>query len=77
MKHYALYTRYSSDLQTDKSIEDQIRECNKHIEAQDGLLVATYADHAMSGSSKFRPHYLQMLEDAAMHKFRGQHHAVL
>jgi site-specific DNA recombinase len=69
MKRYALYARYSSDLQTDKSIEDQIRECSKHIEAQDGQLVATYADHAMSGSSKFRPHYLQMLEDAAMHKF--------
>ncbi len=51
----AIYARYSSDLQRDRSIEDQIRNCQRHAD-QNGWLVLSghiYSDRAMSGASTF------------------------
>src|SRR6185312_9862035 len=45
----AIYARYSSDLQRDASIEDQIRACRSLIDSEDWDLAATYTDHAISG----------------------------
>lgn len=60
----AIYARYSSDLQRDASIEDQVRLCKEHIEQEQWALYATYTDHAMSGASRLRPGYQKLLEDA-------------
>jgi site-specific DNA recombinase len=60
----AIYARYSSDLQRDASIEDQVRLCKERVEHEQLALHATYTDHAMSGASRLRPGYQKLLEDA-------------
>src|SRR5438067_1650457 len=60
----ALYARFSSDLQRDASIEDQIRSCKERIEKESWVLTATYTDHAVSGSVLLRPGYQKLLEGA-------------
>src|SRR5262245_66402787 len=59
----AIYARYSSDLQRDASIEDQIRLCRELIAREGWQLVATYTDRAQSGASQLRPGYQKLLED--------------
>ncbi|MFY0624587.1 MAG: recombinase family protein [Pelagimonas sp.] len=54
-KRVAIYARYSSDLQTDNSIEDQIRICQQRAEQEGWSVVECYTDHAISGESLFRP----------------------
>ncbi len=60
----AIYARYSSELQRDASIEDQVRLCRERIGQEGWTLTATYTDHAMSGSSRLRPGYQKLLKDA-------------
>jgi len=64
MTRAAIYARYSTDLQRDASIEDQVRLCTARIAAEDWTPVATYTDHGMSGASSLRPGYQKLLEDA-------------
>jgi site-specific DNA recombinase len=59
-----VYSRYSSDLQREASIEDQARACKDRIEKEGWALIATYTDHAISGSVRLRPGYQKLLEDA-------------
>ena len=55
MSSAVFYARYSSDLQSDASIEDQIRLCQERAK-EDGYLVSqSYTDHAISGASMMRP----------------------
>ena len=51
----AIYARYSSDLQRDDSIEDQVRICRARIEKEGWQIGGTYTDHAISGASRFIP----------------------
>jgi site-specific DNA recombinase len=60
----AVYARYSSDLQREASIEDQVRACRARVEAEGWELAVTHADHGLSGSSRLRPGYQRLLEDA-------------
>src|SRR5437016_5112939 len=60
----ALYARYSTDLQREASIEDQVRVCRQRIEQEDWQLAATYSDAASSGASRLRPGYQKLLEGA-------------
>ena len=46
-----IYARYSSDLQSAASIEDQIRLCRERVEQEKGSVVDVYADYAISGSN--------------------------
>jgi DNA invertase Pin-like site-specific DNA recombinase len=51
MKRAALYGRYSTDLQNERSIEDQFALCRSYA-AREGLaVVATFEDRARSGAS--------------------------
>lgn len=59
-----IYARYSTELQRDASIEDQVRSCKARIAAEGWTLVCTYTDHAQSGASHLRPGYQQLLADA-------------
>lgn len=65
----AIYARYSSDLQRDDSIEDQVRICRARIEKEGWQIGGTYTDHAISGASRFRPGYQKLMEDARAHVF--------
>ena len=60
----AIYARYSSDLQSAASIEDQVRLCRLRLENEGWHLVEVYSDHAVSGATTLRPGYQKMLEDA-------------
>ncbi len=58
-----IYARYSSDLQRDASIDDQLRICKDYIARQQGWeLAQVYRDAAMSGASTLRPAYQALLE---------------
>ena len=59
----AIYARYSSELQNEASIEDQVRLCRELAAARGWEVVEIYADHAISGASMLRPGYQRLLED--------------
>jgi len=65
----AIYARYSSENQSDKSIDDQVRVCKKYAEANDMIIKDEhiYVDEAISGSVINRPG-LQAIEKAAENK---------
>jgi DNA invertase Pin-like site-specific DNA recombinase len=61
----AIYARYSSDLQSEASIEDQIRLCQEHAERAGMTIARTYTDYAISGGSLAnRPGMQALLNDA-------------
>jgi DNA invertase Pin-like site-specific DNA recombinase len=64
-----IYARYSSDLQREASIEDQIRLCRKRIEEEGWQYLHAYTDRAQSGASALRPAYQSLLEDARRNQF--------
>ena len=66
----AIYARYSTDLQSSASIEDQIRSCRERIAALGGTVIEEYSDAAISGSSMTGRHGLRaLLEDARLGHF--------
>jgi DNA invertase Pin-like site-specific DNA recombinase len=65
MKKAVIYARYSSDRQTEQSIEGQLRECTAYAEKNDILIVNIYTDHAMTGTNDNRPAFQQMLSDSS------------
>jgi site-specific DNA recombinase len=66
----AIYTRYSSDLQNDKSIEDQVALC-RDVCANNGFaVVQTFEDRAISGTSTAnRPGFNAMMRAAEARTF--------
>ncbi len=64
-----VYARYSSDLQREASIEDQIRLCRKRIEHEGWEYIHAYTDRALSGATALRPAYQSLLEDARHGQF--------
>ena len=69
MKNAVIYARYSTDLQSDASIEDQIRMCKERAEKDGYVVVNCYSDHAISGASMMRPGIQMMMQDAASGQF--------
>jgi site-specific DNA recombinase len=65
----AIYARYSSDLQSAASIQDQLRLCRERIESEGWNLIATYSDRALSGADRLRPGYQKLMEDARAGEF--------
>ena len=66
----AIYARYSSHVQNDASIEQQVAECEEYARANGYRIVATYADRAMSGRSDRRPEFQKMLHAAERREFQ-------
>lgn len=50
MKRAAIYARYSSDRQSERSIEDQVALCTRHAAGKGWLVVGVFQDAALSGS---------------------------
>lgn len=59
-----IYARYSSENQRDASIDDQVEICRRYLEGQGWRLTKVYADRAISGASRHRPEYQQLIADA-------------
>ena len=70
MKTAAIYARFSTDLQNDRSIDDQLALCRSYAERNGCRVVATYTDRALSGSSlRNRPGIIDLLTAARDHAF--------
>lgn len=64
MKTAVIYARYSSDKQTEQSIEGQLRDCQEYAERNDIAIVDTYIDRAMTGTNDNRAAFQKMLKDS-------------
>ncbi len=60
----AIYARYSSDLQSATSADDQIRVCRERADREGWDVVDVFSDLAISGASNRRPGMSQMLSAA-------------
>ena len=69
MVRTAVYARYSSDMQSNASIEDQVRVCRDRITSINGTLVEVYSDHAISGASMMRPGLQAIMRDCASGRY--------
>ena len=65
METAVIYARYSSDNQTEQSIEGQLRVCQEYAKNNDILLLDTYIDRAMTGTNDNRADFQRMLKDSA------------
>ena len=65
MQTAVIYARYSSERQSEQSIEGQIRECMEYARRHDIAIVDTYIDRAMTGKNDNRMDFQRMLKDAA------------
>ena len=68
-KRVAIYARYSSDLQSASSIEDQVRLCTRQAKSKSWELVNCYTDAGLSGASLMRPGIQALIADALAGKF--------
>ena len=69
MKTAVIYARYSSDRQTEQSIEGQVRVCMEYAERNDIVIVGTYIDRAMTGTNDNREQFQKMLKDSDKKSF--------
>ena len=65
------YARFSTDKQSDNSIEDQVRNCQRYAEREDMTIIRQYEDKAISGASNDRPGYINMREAAKNGEFEA------
>lgn len=67
-----IYARYSSQLQNERSIEDQVRRCRDYVSQQGGDpdSVQIFADYAVSGSSLDRRGFESLMSAASKHEIK-------
>lgn len=65
----AIYARFSTDLQRDQSIEDQIRLCKEWLSRQGWSAGPVYRDRATSGATVLRAGYQALLADVRQKRF--------
>ncbi len=65
-----IYARYSSDMQSESSVEDQVRQCRERAVRDGHEIVTVYSDYAISGSSLGnRPGMLSLMAAAKDGRF--------
>lgn len=64
MKTAVIYARYSSDRQTEQSIEGQLRVCHEYAERNNIAIIDTYIDRAMTGTNDNRTSFQKMIKDS-------------
>jgi DNA invertase Pin-like site-specific DNA recombinase len=64
MKIAVVYARYSSTNQTEQSIEGQMHVCEDYARRHDILIVDSYIDRAISGTTDNRESFQKMLKDS-------------
>src|SRR5574344_929205 len=65
MKTAVIYARYSSNRQTEQSIEGQVDVCEKYARQNDITIVDQYIDRAMTGTNDKRTAFQRMLKDSS------------
>jgi DNA invertase Pin-like site-specific DNA recombinase len=69
-KRAAIYARFSTDLQSDRSIDDQVDLCRTYAERNGLTVVSVFNDRALSGSSLHHRYGMQdLLRAAHDHRF--------
>lgn len=64
-KRAGIYARFSTDLQNERSVDDQIALCRDYAAKQGYRIAGTYADKARSGATIFgRDGLLRLMDDA-------------
>ncbi|MER8782477.1 recombinase family protein [Mesorhizobium sp. M1006] len=70
MNRAAIYARFSTDLQNERSIDDQLTLCRTYAEREGLNVVATFDDRARSGGSVMgRDGLLHLMDKAREHEF--------
>ena len=67
-----IYARFSSDHQSEDSIQAQVRACEEYARQHGIQIIGTYTDEAISGresKTELRREYQRMLRDAKRHVF--------
>lgn len=64
MKTAVIYARYSSERQSEQSIDGQLRKCYEYAEQNGILVLDTYIDRAMTGTNDKRADFQRMLKDS-------------
>lgn len=64
-----LYLRYSSESQTENSIEGQRRECMEFAKKNGMAVLSEYIDRAMTGTNDNRPEFRRMIRDSSKNAF--------
>lgn len=68
-KKAVCYYRYSSERQTEQSIEGQRRVCREYAEKNGYEIIAEYADRAITGKTDKRPEFLKMMRASSEKTF--------
>ena len=66
MKNAVIYARYSSDKQSEESIDAQVRACRDYAAVKGYNVIEVYADEAVSGKGSktaSRAQYQKILRD--------------
>ncbi len=64
-----IYLRYSSDKQTENSIDGQRRICYEYCAQKGFNIISEYAERAISGTSDDRPEFQRMIDDSKKQQF--------
>jgi site-specific DNA recombinase len=70
MMRAAIYARFSSQMQREASIEDQVRLCRERVEHEGHEEGPTYLDRGISGASMARPGLQDLLAAAQAGRFK-------
>lgn len=65
MQTAVIYARYSSENQTEQSIDGQLRVCKEYAQRNGILILDTYIDRAMTGTNDNRPDFQRMIKDSS------------
>lgn len=65
MKKAVIYARYSSERQTEQSIEGQLSVCHKFAQENDFVILDEYIDRATTGTNDNRISFQKMIRDSA------------
>ena len=69
VKTAVIYARYSSNNQTEQSIEGQVHVCEDYAKRNNIIIVDSYVDRAMTGTNDNRDAFQKMLKDSNNHKW--------
>ena len=65
-----IYARYSSNNQSEQSIEGQLRDCYDFAEREGYKVIGEYIDRALSAKTDDRPDFQRMINDASKRQFQ-------